>query len=50
LVSHPHSTDFLLKSTGAVTILDHISDRMIKFCKYVTLLHAVLNNLRSSMY
>jgi len=29
-------------------MLDYISDRMIKFCKDMILLYAVLNNLHSS--
>jgi hypothetical protein len=48
LVSHPHSTNFLLKSKVGTQMVDYMSNRMIKFCKYMTLLYAFVNNFQSS--
>ena len=50
LVSHPHSTNFLLKSKVGTQMVDYMSNRMIKFCKYMTLSYAIVNIFQSSMY
>ena len=50
LVSYVHSTNFLLKSKVDTQNGNYMSNRMIKFSKYVTLSYAIVNNFQSSMY
>jgi hypothetical protein len=50
LVSHPHCTNFLLKSkVGTQNGRLHVKLHE-QFCKNITLLYAVVNNFQSSKY
>ena len=50
LVSQPHCTNAILKRRRTLRMVDHISNRTIKFCQHVTLIYEAVTNLQSTTH